>query len=67
MPKKKREPFLTCLDYFDVAPLTEAKLALTLAADKVQKRMVEGGEVVKAKSRKKAPRPEPYTAQEPQA
>jgi hypothetical protein len=55
MPKAKRDPFLKCLDYFETAPIEAAKIALTLAADKVQKRMVESGEV-KPKIKKKTDR-----------
>jgi hypothetical protein len=59
MPKAKRDPFLKCLDYFDSAPIEAAKIALTLAVDKVQKRMVEAGQIKPKVKKKQDRRAEP--------
>lgn len=59
MPKKKADPVLKVLDYFKVAPLDAAKLALTLAAQTIQERMVEvGGPALLSRPRKvRTPKP----------
>lgn len=64
MPKKKVDAVIGCLAYFRTAPLTAAKLALTLAADTVQQRMVAEGEI-KPKPRKKAAKVPPSGEERP--
>jgi hypothetical protein len=62
MPKKLRDPFLKVHDYFATAPIDAAKLALTLVADTVQKRLVETGQVPPSKVRKRSTRRPPVAA-----
>lgn len=55
MPKRKPDPAILVLSYFETAPIEAAKLALSLAANVVQKRVLEAepGRAVKKADRRK--------------